>query len=72
VEPVPARTGHGPHRRRRRRRQGRPGSGYGGHYFWDSEVYVLPFLSYTTPIVARNVLRFRQRMLDAARAGRSS
>ncbi|MFE6964899.1 glycoside hydrolase family 65 protein [Agromyces sp. NPDC057679] len=48
--------------------KGVSGSGYGGHYFWDSEVYVLPFLSYTTPIVARNVLRFRQRMLDAARA----
>ncbi len=48
--------------------KGVSGSGYGGHYFWDSEVYVLPFLSYTAPIVARNVLRFRQRMLDAARA----
>ena len=52
--------------------KGVSGSGYGGHYFWDSEVYVLPFLSYTAPIVARNVLRFRQRMLDAARAAHSS
>ncbi|WP_127791767.1 glycoside hydrolase family 65 protein [Agromyces sp. LHK192] len=48
--------------------KGVSGSGYGGHYFWDSEVYVMPFLSYTTPNVARNVLRFRQKMLDAARA----
>ena len=48
--------------------KGVSGSGYGGHYFWDSEIYVLPFLSYTAPNVARNVLRFRQRMLDAARA----
>lgn len=48
--------------------KGVSGSGYGGHYFWDSEIYVMPFLSYTAPIVARNVLRFRQRMLDAARA----
>lgn len=48
--------------------KGVSGSGYGGHYFWDSEIYVLPFLTYTAPIVARNVLRFRQRMLDAARA----
>ncbi|HEY6801755.1 MAG TPA: glycosyl hydrolase family 65 protein, partial [Agromyces sp.] len=48
--------------------KGVSGSGYGGHYFWDSEIYVLPFLSYTAPIVARNVLRFRQRMLPAARA----
>ena len=22
------------------------GSGYEGHYFWDTEVYVVPFLSY--------------------------
>ena len=29
---------------------------------------MLPVLSYTSPVVARNVLRFRQRMLDAARA----
>jgi alpha,alpha-trehalose phosphorylase len=48
--------------------KGVSGSGYGGHYFWDSEIYVMPFLSYTSPIVARNVLRFRERMLDAARA----
>jgi alpha,alpha-trehalose phosphorylase len=48
--------------------KGVSGSGYGGHYFWDSEIYVMPFLSYTAPIVARNVLRFRQRMLDAARS----
>ncbi|MRG58928.1 glycoside hydrolase family 65 protein [Agromyces sp. CFH 90414] len=48
--------------------KGVSGSGYGGHYFWDSEIYVMPFLTYTAPIVARNVLRFRQKMLDAARA----
>jgi alpha,alpha-trehalose phosphorylase len=48
--------------------KGVSGSGYGGHYFWDSEIYVMPFLSYTAPIVARNVMRFRHRMLDSARA----
>ncbi|MHA7280460.1 glycoside hydrolase family 65 protein [Arthrobacter sp. MDT2-2] len=48
--------------------KGVSGSGYGGHYFWDSEVYVLPFLSYTAPLVARNALRFRQAMLEPARA----
>ncbi|WP_353815088.1 glycoside hydrolase family 65 protein [Agromyces sp. SYSU T00266] len=48
--------------------KGVSGSGYGGHYFWDSEIYVMPYLSYTAPIVARNVLRFRQRMLEPARA----
>ena len=47
--------------------KGLTGSGYSGHYFWDSEIYVLPFLSYTTPLWARNALRSRERMLDQAR-----
>jgi alpha,alpha-trehalose phosphorylase len=42
--------------------------GYDGHYFWDTEVYVLPFLAYTNPDAARKLLRFRFHMLDAARA----
>ncbi len=42
--------------------------GYDGHYFWDTEVYVAPFLSYTNPEAARKVIRFRWKMLDAARA----
>nr|WP_231748063.1 glycosyl hydrolase family 65 protein [Auraticoccus cholistanensis] len=41
--------------------------GYGGHYFWDTEIYVLPFLTYTNPRLARNALRFRHLMLPAAR-----
>ena len=48
--------------------KGLTGHGYEGHYFWDTEIYVLPFLIYTSPHVARNLLRFRYRMLDAARA----
>ena len=44
------------------------GGGYDGHYFWDTEVYVLPFLAYTNPEAARKLLRFRYHMLDAARA----
>lgn len=47
--------------------KGLTGSGYGGHYFWDTEIYVLPFLTYTSPRFARNALRFRYQMLDAAR-----
>lgn len=47
--------------------KGLSGSGYSGHYFWDSEVYVLPFLTYTTPLWARNALRSRERMLPKAR-----
>ncbi|QIM16866.1 glycoside hydrolase family 65 protein [Leucobacter insecticola] len=47
--------------------KGLTGSGYDGHYFWDSEIYVLPFLSYTSPLWARNALRARARMLPKAR-----
>ena len=43
------------------------GDGYDGHYFWDTEVYVLPCLAYTQPEAARKLLRFRWRMLNAAR-----
>ncbi|WZH54442.1 MAG: glycosyl hydrolase family 65 protein [Nocardioides alkalitolerans] len=47
--------------------KGVTGSGYEGHYFWDTEIYVLPFLTYTQPDAARNALHFRCRMLPAAR-----
>ncbi len=47
--------------------KGLTGSGYSGHYFWDTEIYVLPFLTYTSPLWARNALRQRVRMLPAAR-----
>ncbi|WP_141016038.1 glycoside hydrolase family 65 protein [Nocardioides sambongensis] len=47
--------------------KGVSGSGYGGHYFWDTEVYVMPFLTYTMPWAARNALRFRYTLLDSAR-----
>ncbi|WP_198664098.1 glycoside hydrolase family 65 protein [Jiangella endophytica] len=40
---------------------------YEGHYFWDTEMYVLPFLCYTRPRIARNLLRFRHDMLAQAR-----
>ncbi len=47
--------------------KGVTGSGYGGHYFWDTEIYVMPFLTYTSPWAARNALRFRHSLLDSAR-----
>jgi alpha,alpha-trehalose phosphorylase len=48
--------------------KGVTGSGYGGHYFWDTEIYVMPFLTYTMPWAARNALRFRYSLLDSARS----
>jgi alpha,alpha-trehalose phosphorylase len=47
--------------------KGVTGSGYSGHYFWDTEIYVLPFLAYTNPLWARNALRARMHMLPLAR-----
>ena len=47
--------------------KGTTGGGYDGHYFWDTEIYVIPFLAYTNPSAARKLLRFRWRMLDSAR-----
>jgi alpha,alpha-trehalose phosphorylase len=48
--------------------RGLTGLAYDGHYFWDSETWVLPFLSHTQPRMARNLLRFRHSMLPRARA----
>ncbi|PTT62558.1 glycoside hydrolase family 65 protein [Arthrobacter sp. HMWF013] len=47
--------------------KGVSGSGYEGHYFWDQEVYLLPYLTYTNPDGARRVLEFRHDMLPAAK-----
>ena len=47
--------------------KGVTGSGYEGHYFWDTEVYLVPFLIYTAPRVARNALRYRVGLLPQAR-----
>ncbi len=43
------------------------GDGYEGHYFWDIEIYVLPFFIYTNPQIAKKLLLFRYDMLDQAR-----
>ncbi|GJL68921.1 MAG: kojibiose phosphorylase [Nitrospirales bacterium] len=47
--------------------KGLTGHAYEGHYFWDTEIYLLPFLIYTSPRLAKNLLMFRYRMLDKAR-----
>jgi len=48
--------------------KGLTGEAYEGHYFWDTEIYLLPFLTYTSPRIARNLLTFRYEMLPQARA----
>ena len=48
--------------------KGVTGQAYEGHYFWDTEIYLLPFLIYTSPRIAKNLLTFRYNMLPQARA----
>jgi alpha,alpha-trehalose phosphorylase len=47
--------------------KGLTGQAYEGHYFWDTEIYLLPFLIYTSPQIAKNLLTFRYKMLPQAR-----
>jgi trehalose/maltose hydrolase-like predicted phosphorylase len=47
--------------------RGLTGAAYRGHVFWDSDVFVLPFLAATHPSAARAMLEYRVRRLPAAR-----
>jgi alpha,alpha-trehalose phosphorylase len=47
--------------------KGLTGSGYDGHAFWDTEMFVLPVLSYTAPHAVADALRWRHSTLDLAR-----
>ena len=47
--------------------KGLSGEGYEGHYFWDTEMYVLPVFVYTQPELARSLLDYRYSTLDKAR-----
>ncbi len=47
--------------------KGLTGHGYEGQYFWDTEIYVQPFLAYTEPRIVRNLLKFRHGHLEQAR-----
>jgi alpha,alpha-trehalose phosphorylase len=47
--------------------KGLTGTGYDGHTFWDTEMFVLPVLTYTQPAAAANALRWRSTVLPEAR-----
>ena len=47
--------------------KGLTGQAYEGHYFWDMEIFLHPFLTFTNPIIAKNLLTFRYSMLEKAR-----
>lgn len=47
--------------------KGLTGAGYDGHYFWDTEIYAVPFFVFTKPEIARELLVYRINSLDKAR-----
>ncbi len=47
--------------------KGLSGEGYEGHYFWDTEMYVLPVFAYTEGKLARALLDYRYATLPQAR-----
>jgi alpha,alpha-trehalose phosphorylase len=47
--------------------KGLSGEGYEGHYFWDTEIYILPFFTLCYPDLAKGILKYRYTILDNAR-----
>lgn len=47
--------------------RGLSGTGYKGHVFWDTEIFMLPFFLLTYPAAARAMLMYRHHTLAAAR-----
>jgi kojibiose phosphorylase len=43
------------------------GFAYRGHVFWDTEIFIQPFLIFTQPDLARNLLTYRYHTLNGAR-----
>ncbi|MGZ4416516.1 MAG: glycoside hydrolase family 65 protein, partial [Gaiellaceae bacterium] len=48
--------------------RGLTGDAYGGHVFWDADVFCLPVLAAVRPPAARAMVEYRHRRLAAARA----
>jgi len=48
--------------------KGLTGFGYLGHIFHDTEIFMLPYFTYTHPTIARNLLLYRYHLLPGARA----
>ncbi len=47
--------------------KGVSGEGYNGHYFWDTEIFVLPLLQMTQPRMAKSLLEYRYNILPFAK-----
>jgi hypothetical glycosyl hydrolase len=47
--------------------KGFSGEGYKGHSFWDTELFMLPFFTFTQPLIARSLLEYRYNTIKGAR-----
>lgn len=47
--------------------KGLSGEGYEGHYFWDTEIYVIPVMLFTQPERAKSLLEYRYHILPYAK-----
>lgn len=47
--------------------KGLSGEGYKGHSFWDTELFIMPFYTYTMPEVAKSLAKYRFETLVGAR-----
>lgn len=47
--------------------KGLSGEGYEGHYFWESETYIMPVFLFSFPEIAKSILMYRYQALDQAR-----
>lgn len=47
--------------------KGLSGEGYKGHSFWDTEIFILPFFTFSNPEVAKSLLKYRYHGLEGAR-----
>ena len=47
--------------------KGLSGEGYKGHTFWDTEIFILPFFTYSYPEIAKNLVEYRYQILPGAR-----
>ncbi|EOT41312.1 MULTISPECIES: glycoside hydrolase family 65 protein [Enterococcus] len=47
--------------------KGLSGEGYEGHYFWDTEIYMMPFFTLTNPAISKQLITYRYSILESAR-----
>ncbi|HHW49400.1 MAG TPA: glycoside hydrolase family 65 protein, partial [Clostridiaceae bacterium] len=47
--------------------KGFAGEAYFGHFFWDTEIYLMPFYIYTNPVTAKALAEFRINTLEGAK-----